>query len=186
MTTYTLNITQQDLVNNTQKNLSMTSDDAQDLMRLLMLSGIQIASEPDTEQTCASMPQSTEMQVPVHIQEQQATYDYGHRNVTDEQDEFQITDYNFKGRADVPERLTSARFAANPLRNDMKESAYTALQEKYEAFLKEGRENEAGAESPLTRENREEFEHDPQAGDAPVTDGSRSPLSTIVRQEMPT
>jgi hypothetical protein len=186
MTTYTLNITQQDPVNNTQKNLSVTSDDAQDLMRLLMLSGIQIAPEPDTQPACAGMPQSTVMQLPVHIQEQQATYDYGHRDVTDEQDEFQITDYNFKGRADVPERLTSARFGSNALRNDMKESAYTALQEKYQAFLNEGRENEAGAESPLTRENRDEFEHDPQAGDAPITDGSRSPLSTIHRQEMPT
>jgi hypothetical protein len=183
MTTYTLNITQHDAHNNSQKNLSVTSDDAQDLMRLLMLSGMNPVSAV-SDDSCVQVPEPSGV-IPVEIMEQQAAYDYGHRDVTDEQDEFQITDYNFKGRADVPERLTSARFGSNPLRNDMKESAYDQLQKKYEAFLNEGRENEAGAESPLTRETRDAFAHDPQSDQAPVTDGSRSPLSTIDRQEMP-
>lgn len=193
MTTYTLNIAQQDPAHHTTKNLSITTDDAQDLMRLLQLSGVQdttVSPEPITVVSPCDAPvesamQTPAMQTPMPMMEQQAEYDYGHRDPTDEQDEFTITDYNFRGRADLPERLTSARFGSNPLKNEMKEHAYQELLGKYQQFLNEARENEAGEMSPLTDENREEFEHDPQASDTPVTDGSRSPLSTIVRQEMP-
>lgn len=192
MTTYTLNIQQQDPAHNTQKNLSITTDDAQDLMRLLQLSGVpdtdaspQVEIMAPCDVSAESAMQTPAMLAPMPMMEQQAEYDYGHRDPTDEQDEFSITDYNFRGRADLPERLTSARFGSNPLKNEMKEQAYKQLLGKYEQFLNEARENEAGEMSPLTDDNREEFAHDPQAGDTPVTDGSRSPLSSIVRQEMP-
>jgi hypothetical protein len=117
--------------------------------------------------------------------EQQAEYDYGHRDPTDEGHEFDLKDYNFKGRADLPERLTSARFGSNPLKSDMKESAFDEMMSRYQQSLEEGRENEAGLASPLTANNRDEFDHDPLAGEEPVDDGSRSPLSRIERQTLP-
>jgi hypothetical protein len=38
--------------------------------------------------------------------------------------------------------------------------------------------------SPLTQSERINFDKDPQANEEPVTDGSRSPLSKIVRQKI--
>ena len=40
-------------------------------------------------------------------------------------------------------------------------------------------ENDSGVASPLTSNSRNEFKFDPFAGDDPVTDGSRSPMSTV-------
>lgn len=185
MTTYTLNITQSEP--DSQTNWSVTTSDAQDLVRLLQLSGCDhMIPQPVTSQLPAeSAFQTPAMQTVLPVMEQQAAYDYGHRDVTQEQDEFQITDYNFKGRADVPERLTHGRFGSNPLKNDMKDHTYEKLREAYENFLLENRENEAGEMSPFTQETRSDFDQDPQAHEAPHTDGSRSPMSTIVRQEIP-
>lgn len=193
MTTYTLNIQQQDAEGHSQRNMSVTTDDAQDLLRLLTLSGVgdvdtcavdtvSMQVEPPVE----SAMQMPAMQMVMPVMEQQAAYDYGHQDATEEQTEFTITDYNFRGRADLPERLTSARFGSNPLKNEMTESTYKNLLDKYEQFLNETRENEAGLMSPLTDENREEFDLDPQREQDTVTDGSHSPLSTIIRQDMPT
>jgi hypothetical protein len=188
MTTYTLNIQQQDPHTNSTKNINVTTDDAQDLLRLLMLSGVDAVATPVTS-TCGAPEESAfqqpAMQTVMPMMEQQAAYDYGHRDATEEQDEFTITDYNFRGRADIPERLTSARFGSNPLRNDMTEGYYQQLKNKYQQFLEESNVNAQGVLSPLTDETRDKFEHDPQAGDDVVTDGSHSPLSTIVREKMP-
>lgn len=119
------------------------------------------------------------------IMEQQAEYDYGHKDPTEEGHEFDLKDYNFKGRADLPERLTSARYGSNALKSEMRESAFRKLKQQYQRYLEEARENEAGLSSPLTASDRDEFDHDPQAGDPEVIDGSHSPLSTIVRQKLP-
>jgi hypothetical protein len=183
MTTYTLNITQS-LPDDTT-NWSVTTTHAEDLARLLQLSGCDTstaASDAPTE----SAFQTPAMQTALPVMEQQAAYDYGHRDPTQEQDEFQITDYNFKGRADVPERVTHAGFGSNPLRNDMKDQVFEQLKQAYEKFLQEDTQNEAGVLSPLTTETRPEFAHDPLSDEQPHTDGSRSPLSRIIRQQMPT
>lgn len=187
MTTYSLNIQDQDPHTQTSTNVNVTTQDAQELVRLLQLSGVQ--SEPSLEiSACDIASAESAMQMPamqnmMPVMEQQAEYDYGHRDPTQEQDEFTITDYNFRGRADLPERLTSARFGSNPLLNDMKEAAFKQLLSKYEQFLNES--NDSGQHSPLTADNRPEFAHDPQHEETPVTDGSHSPLSTIVREDLP-
>lgn len=185
MTTYTLNIQKQDPNSNTTSNLSLSTQDAAELVRLLNLSGVDMPAPESTDPSEESAMQMPAMEIPVVVMEQQADYDYGHREPTEEQDEFTITDYNFRGRADLPERLTSARFGSNPLRNDMKESAFEQLRDKYQQFLNESRENEAGEMSPLTANDRDEFDHDPLADEKVVDDGSRSPLSRIERQELP-
>lgn len=188
MTTYTLNIQQQDPHTQTNSNLSVTTDDAQELMRLLQLSGVSTTSDTMEVIPCDVSGQESAMQAPAMqsvttMMEQQADYDYGHKDPMDEQDEFTITDYNFRGRADLPERITSARFGSNPLKNDMKEAAFVSLKNKYEQFLEESAQG--GQDSPLTADNRPEFLHDPQQDQDAVTDGSHSPLSTIVRDELP-
>lgn len=213
--TYNLNITSKDPVGSNSTNISASSSMPQDLLRLLQLSGqshntvytLNIADhdnhcEPGMEVTSSSNTNicSSSAQDVAHvlasevddceadqfaIMEQQAEYDYGHKDATDEGHEFDIKEYNFRGRADLPERVTSARFGSNPLKSEMKESAFDEMMSRYQQYLEEGRENEAGQASPLTANNRDEFDHDPLSDEEPVDDGSRSPLSRIERQTLP-
>lgn len=52
------------------------------------------------------------------------------------------------------------------------------LTQRYATFLREF-DNDSGTASPLTTNSRNEFKFDPFAGEDPVTDGSRSPMSTV-------
>lgn len=180
---YTLNITQNNQAHdvgvkvNSSNCTTITTNNAQDLVQA-------IGGTPTKDCGCAQdcdCQQSSDFA----LMEQQAEYDYGHEDATEEQVEFDIKDYNFKGRADLPERLSSARFGSNPLRSEMREGkSYEQLRNMYEQFLLES-DNDAGQLSPLTSDNRNEFLHDPLAGEDAVTDGSRSPLSRIERQKLP-
>jgi len=170
--------------------MSVNSNNQDDVLRLMQLAGV---VEIDSKSCgcpgpcdCMMSASSVVAQPPVAVMEQQAQHDYGHDDPTKEGHEFDIKDYNFKGRADLPERLTSARYGSNPLKSEMRESAFLRLKAQYQAYLEESRENEAGLSSPLTANERDEFEHDPLADEEPVTDGSRSPLSRIERQKLPT
>lgn len=179
---YTLNITQTNndhhmgLKVNSNSCTTITTKNAQDLIN---------AIGPQENPCGCSSECDCESQPDFALMEQQAEYDYGHEDPMDQQNEFDIKDYNFRGRADLPERLSSARFGSNPLRSDMREGkSYQTLLSLYEQFLTES-ENEAGQLSPLSAENRNEFLHDPLADEHAVTDGSRSPLSRIERQKLP-
>lgn len=121
----------------------------------------------------------------VVVQEQQAEYDYGDRDATDDQKTFDIKDYNFKGRADLPERLSSAKFGSNPLASEMKEGIYNRILSAYGKYLKENGEMDSGVLSPLTANSRQEFDKDPSAGEEVKDDGTESPLSIIKRQHIP-
>lgn len=174
---YTLNVTSTDnhdqagLKVNANTNTTVMSNNPQDILDLVLPPGEDCGC--DAEEDFA-------------IMEQQAAYDYGLEHEPDDHT-FDIKEYNFKGRADLPERLSSARYGSNPLKSEMKENANLALlRAKYEEFLAESYDNADGQESPLSSENREDFAHDPLAGEAPVSDGTRSPLSRIKRQDMPT
>lgn len=179
---YTLNITQnhndQDMgikVNNNSCT-TITTKNAQDLINAITPHTKLCGCPSDCD--CDSPPDFA-------LMEQQAEYDHGHEDPADDQHEFDIKDYNFKGRADLPERLSSARFGSNPLRSEMREGkSYENLLSLYELYLTES-ENQAGQMSPLSAENRNEFLHDPLADEDAVTDGSRSPLSRIERQKLP-
>ncbi len=186
--------------------MTVNSSDSDDVLRLLQLAGViappkacgcsgpcdcdSAAPEKScgcpTPCDCASEPTGA-VEIPVVMMEQQAEYDFGHRDPTDEQLEFDIKDYNFKGRADLPERLTSARFGSNALKSEMRESVHERLVKAYKLFIneaEEARENEDGRSSPLTSAKRDEFIKDPFTTE-PKTDGSESPLSTIIRQPIP-
>jgi hypothetical protein len=181
MNTYELTINNPD----TTSQLRLTTAYPEEVMRLLQLSG-QSAHVPEPVQAPAMhMPDcGCDTCAPDAMMEQQAEHDYGHDGAEDAV-AFDIKDYNFKGRADLPERLTSARYGSNPIKSEMKEHiSYDAIRAAYEEFLAES-ENEAGLMSPLTANHRDEFDHDPLADQDAVTDGSHSPLSTIKLQDLP-
>jgi hypothetical protein len=182
MNTYEINITNQD----NRSQLKLTTNYPEEVMRLLQLSG-QSAAQPELPD--APMPScgcgTCDICVADTMMEQQAEHDYGHDGEPHAV-EFDIKDYNFKGRADLPERLTSARYGSNPIRSEMKEHlSYDHLRSAYDVFLSES-DNEAGVMSPLTADTRDKFDPDPQADQDAVTDGSHSPMSTIKLQKLPT
>ena len=173
---YTLNVNsteshnQMGLKMDANQNTTIVSNNPQDIL--------DIVAPPSEDCGCDAEDEFA-------IMEQQAAYDYGLEHEPEDHT-FDIKDYNFKGRADLPERLSSARYGSNPLKSEMKEGKdFSQLMAKYEEFLAESYENEDGQESPLTSENRDDFLHDPLANEAPVTNGTRSPLSRIQRQDLP-
>lgn len=182
MNTYELTINNTD----STSKVTLTTAYPDEVIRLLQLSG-QSAALPEPVPTSAAvhMPDcGCDTCAPTGMMEQQAEHDYGHDGDQDAV-EFDIKDYNFKGRADLPERLTSARYGSNPIKSEMKEHiSYDAMRSAYEAFLSES-ENEAGLMSPLTVNQRDQFDKDPLADQDVVTDGSHSPMSRIKLQDLP-
>lgn len=176
------------------ESLVVNTDNAELISRLLTLSGIEHVTPAPAMPAVADTPcgcddeQSAMVAQPMDVpmMEQQAEYDYGHRDADSEQDEFDLKDYNFKGRADLPERLTNARYGSNALASEMRESILAKLTQDYASYLEEGEiPNEDGRASPLTaEEKRAEFDKDPFE-EEPDTEGSRSPLSTVIRQHVP-
>lgn len=185
-------------------SMSLTSCDPSDVMRLLQLAGVPHSTSPKScgcpgpctcgqEKSCGcpgpcdcqTQYMGGEADPEIVVMEQQAEYDYGHKDPTEETEEFDIKDYNFKGRADLPERLTNARFGSNALKSEMRESLHTRLVAAYKAYIKESehRENADGRASPLTATKRDEFLKDPYTTE-PDTDGSESPLTDIKRQHI--
>ena len=183
----TVSQTGRDPAENSTMSVSSSSQD--DVFRLMQLAGVIEIADKDCgcagPCNCAQGNATVVAEPQMAMMEQQAEYDYGHDDVTEEGHEFDIKDYNFKGRADLPERLSSARYGSNPLKSEMRESVLDRLKAKYEAYLEESRENEAGLSSPLTANDRDEFRHDPLSDEEAITDGSRSPLSRIERQKLP-
>lgn len=175
MSSYSLTVN-----NDSGSQLTLSTQYPEEILRLLQLSGHSV-EEPVIAHDASC---DCEVCVGAMVMEQQAEHDYGKGAQTDEV-EFDIKDYNFKGRADLPERLTSAKYGSNPLKSEMKEQfSYESMRAAYEEFLTES-ENEAGLLSPLTADARDDFDKDPLADDDAVTDGSHSPLSTIKLQELP-
>jgi hypothetical protein len=196
-------------------NLNVSSHDANDIARILQLCGLQsqVGVCPHCNQSpcvcdqvcphCNQSPcacghtDSPEGMVSVmphdigmsQLQEQQAEYDYGHRDSQDEQTHFDMDDYVWKGRADFPERVTNARFGSNAMANELKEHIHKRLQDAYAAYVAEGESSDAssnreGRLSPLTANQRQEFDKDPAEGE-PDTTGEDSPMTRIVRQHIP-
>jgi hypothetical protein len=183
--------------------MNVNSADPDDVMRLLHLAGVATQAaqkacgctgpcECGTEKACGCPgpcdcnSSDDTVQPEIIVVEQQAEYDYGHRDPIEDELEFDIKDYNFKGRADLPERPTSARFGSNPLKSEMRESIYARLLNDYKSYVIETTPNDVnrdGRSSPLTATTRDEFLKDPFT-EEPDTDGSESPLSTIKRQHL--
>ena len=176
---------------NDAASMTVNTCEPDDVMRLLQLAGVPHMTQSkacgcDGPCDCACGDNGMDAAAPeVVVMEQQAEYDYGHKDPTDETKEFDIKDYNFKGRGDLPERLTNARFGSNALKSEMRESIHARLVAAYNDFINESeqRVNADGRSSPLTATKRDEFLKDPYT-ESPDTDGSESPLTDIKRQHI--
>lgn len=76
---------------------------------------------------------------------------------------------------------------SNPLIKEHANALFVKFAKEYKSYIAEAdlaASNVTGAESPFTATDRDNFDKDPFAGDTEVTDGSRSPLSTIKRQDV--
>jgi hypothetical protein len=110
-----------------------------------------------------------------------AEHDHGHDD--DAEDEGEVVDpntYIYKPEQ-IPQRLSKP--GDNPMVSEEVMSRYKRLVNDYVSFVAESEiPNEAGAASPLTSADREEFDRDPSADEEPKTDGTMSPMSMIKRQ----
>jgi hypothetical protein len=213
--TYTINInsTQQsdspDLTQSQSNTMNVRTKNPAEIARILQLCGLDSSSSESSDDMCTDCNQydcqcdadtcskcshgdcdcgTTDMPQygSITVAEQQAEYDYGHKDVDEDQDEFDIKDYNFKGRADLPERIISGRSGSNPLINAMKENIHTKILAAYKDFLGEGEvDNAAGITSPLTANARDEFDKDPLANKETDDSGEDSPFTNIELQDIP-
>jgi hypothetical protein len=117
--------------------------------------------------------------------------DFGHTDHPDAGEPVDPNTYLYRA-PNGAQRTTKARGGDNALINNeiIKEDAgklFTKLKKDYRAYVAEAdlaASNAPGALSPLSASSRDEFVKDPFADDESVTDGSRSPLSTIKRQSV--
>jgi len=114
------------------------------------------------------------------VDEDVAEYDFGHRTFKDEGEEIDEPDYIWQA-VENPQRIKGS--AGD---NGLIQELHTRLTLQYQQYLTEEeaveRENDAGLMSPLSDPTKPSFDKDPLSDVEPVTDGSHSPMSTIVRQ----
>ena len=113
-----------------------------------------------------------------------ADHDHGHEEHPEAGEPLEVKDYEWDG-PHINQRF--GKIGDNTLMAERADSLFAALNEEYSSFLAEAElapSNASGAESPLTANARDAFDKDPFADEEPVTDGSRSPLSHIGRQDV--
>ena len=189
-TTYSLNISSQE--GDTSTNASITSESPEMLQRLLQLAGMQqspgYVSSPDAQAVAQAVPQELPQQACDvcgevecqcdHNVSEAADYDYSDQEVDDEGHPIDPENYVWQG-AKEPQRI--AQIGNNPLA----ETLFGRIKKQWTDFLAEADlSGEAGTESPLTDPTKPDFDKDPMSGEKPVTDGSRSPFSTVRRQKV--
>jgi hypothetical protein len=112
-----------------------------------------------------------------------ADHDFGHDEHAEAGEPLDVKDYEWNG-PHINQRF--GKIGDNTLMAERANSLFAALNEQYTDYLMEAEleTSNAGSESPLTANARDAFDKDPFADEKPVTDGSRSPLSHIGRQDV--
>ena len=112
-----------------------------------------------------------------------ADHDFGHDQHEEAGEPLDVKDYEWNG-PHINQRF--GKIGDNTLMAERANSLFAALNEQYTDYLMEAEleTSNAGSESPLTANARDAFDKDPFADEKPVTDGSRSPLSHIGRQDV--
>jgi hypothetical protein len=112
-----------------------------------------------------------------------ADHDFGHDEHAEAGEPLDVKDYEWDG-PHINQRF--GKIGDNTLMAERANSLFAALNEQYTDYLMEAEleTSNAGSESPLTANARDAFDKDPFADETPVTDGSRSPLSHIGRQDV--
>lgn len=113
-----------------------------------------------------------------------ADHDFGHENPTSEGVPVNPSLYMFEPDQE-PQRFVKSP-GDNPLIKEDSTKLYAKLRYDYRAYIAEAdlARSNTGTDSPLTATDRDEFEKDPFKDEDAVTDGSHSPLSTIIRQKV--
>jgi len=167
--------------------VTATDNDANDLVRLLVKAGLAGGNDAhqDAEAPTPGMPYGVAHAVPVAVAAMEnADYDHGHDEHPEAGEPLEVKDYEWDG-PHINQRF--GKIGDNTLMAERADSLFAALNEEYTSFLAEAElapSNASGAESPLTANARDAFDKDPFADEEPVTDGSRSPLSHIGRQDV--
>ena len=112
-----------------------------------------------------------------------ADHDYGHDEKSEIGEPLDVEDYLWDGPH------LNQRFGKTGDNTLMAERAITLFKnysDQYTQMLEEADldPSNAGFDSPLTANNRDEFDKDPFVDETPVDDGSHSPLSTVKRQDV--
>ena len=117
--------------------------------------------------------------------EENIDHDYGLTEHSDMGVPVDPDSYMYKATV-VNQRMVKGIMGDNPLIKEDADALGAKLKKDYKRYVAEAElaRSNAGDLSPLSKDNREKFDIDPFAGDTPVTDGSRSPLSTIKRQKV--
>ena len=118
--------------------------------------------------------------------EMEEDHDFGHTDHPDSGEPVDVDTYMYKA-PNGQQRITKGMMGDNSLIKEDANKLFAKLKGDYRAYIAEAElaaSNASGAQSPLTATERDDFEKDPFAGDKPVSDGSRSPLSTIKRQSV--
>ena len=118
--------------------------------------------------------------------EMEEEHDFGHVDHSDTGEPVDVDTYMYKA-PNGEQRIVKGMMGDNSLIKEDANKLYAKLKGDYRAYIAEAElaaSNAAGAQSPLTATNRDDFEKDPFADDEAITDGSHSPLSTIKRQKV--
>ena len=112
-----------------------------------------------------------------------ADHDYGNEENSSEGEPVDAEEYIWDG-AHLNQRF--GKIGDNTLMAERAISLFKNYSKEYSQILSEAEleTSNSGADSPLTANNRDEFDKDPFVGDDTVDDGTHSPLSTVKRQDV--
>ena len=179
--------------------VTATDEDFETLERLLAMSGIGHSKEQanvvmaapkagmpygvSAEPVCQHCGNPESACTCEEVAMENADHDYGHDEHPEAGEPVDVKDYVYQGRH-INQRF--GKIGDNTLMAERADSLFAALNEQYTDYLIEAEleNSNAGFDSPLTANARDTFDKDPFADEEPVTDGSRSPLSHIGRQDV--
>ena len=178
--------------------VTATDEDFETLERLLAMSGIgserqraEVVVAPQAgmpygvsaEHACPNCGNPAGQCTCEQVAMENADYDHGHEEQAETGEPVDPKDYIWNGDH-INQRF--GKIGDNTLMAERADSLFAALNEQYTDYLIEAEleTSNAGFDSPLTANSRDTFDKDPFADEEPVTDGSRSPLSHIGRQDV--
>jgi hypothetical protein len=112
-----------------------------------------------------------------------ADHDYGHNEKSEIGEPLDVEEYVWDGPR-LNQRF--GKIGDNTLMAERAITLFKNYSDQYTQMLEEADldPSNAGFDSPLTANSRDEFDKDPFVDDKPVDDGTRSPLSTVKRQDV--
>jgi hypothetical protein len=127
------------------------------------------------------------------VDEGRDSFDYGEVVIDEDGEEVDPETYMYRA-TNGEQRIVKGMQGDNPLISEEAIELHTKLLSEWSTFLSETADEiddtdkeeniSSGQLSPLTYAARSSFDRDPQRDQKPVTDGSRSPMSSVIRQSV--